>query len=61
MYLGPVLESKWLVMQTIGYHLRLFWTQTLGGNLRKDVSGCYLASWTFILLSFYIVLSVLQL
>jgi hypothetical protein len=26
-YLGPVLESKWLVMQTIGYHLRLSQTR----------------------------------
>jgi hypothetical protein len=39
-YLGPILGSKWLVMQTIGYHLRLSQTQTFRGNLGKDVSGC---------------------
>jgi hypothetical protein len=41
-YLGPILESKWLVMQTIGNHLGLFWTWTFGGNLGEDVSGCHL-------------------
>jgi hypothetical protein len=35
-YLRPNLESKWLIMQTIGYHLRLSWTQTFEGDLRKE-------------------------
>jgi hypothetical protein len=40
-YLGPILGSKWLIMQTIG-SLRLSQTRTFGGNLGKDVLGCHL-------------------
>jgi hypothetical protein len=40
-YLGPILGSKWLIMQTIGNYLGLSWTWTFRGSLRKDVSGCH--------------------
>jgi hypothetical protein len=41
-YLRPVLGSKWLILQTIGNHLGLSWTQTFRGDLGEDVSGCHL-------------------
>jgi hypothetical protein len=41
-YLRLVLGSKWLVMQTTGNHLGLSQTQTFGGDLGEDVSGCHL-------------------
>jgi hypothetical protein len=39
-YLGPILGSKGLVMQTMGNYLRLSRTQTFGGDLGENVSGC---------------------
>jgi hypothetical protein len=53
-YLGPILESKCLVMQTTGNYLGLPQTQTFRGGLREDVSGCYLDFQSFILFSFYV-------
>jgi hypothetical protein len=41
-YLGPILGSKCLVMQTMGNYLRLSRAQTFGGDLGEDVSGCHL-------------------
>jgi hypothetical protein len=41
-YLGPVLGSKCLVMQTTGNYLGLSWTRTFRGDLGEDVSGCHL-------------------
>jgi hypothetical protein len=41
-YLGPILGSKCLVMQTTGNYLGLFQTRTFRGDLREDVSGCHL-------------------
>jgi hypothetical protein len=57
-YLGPVLGSKWLVMQTTGNYLRLSQTWIFGGSLREDVSGCHLDFQSFILFSLYVYLLV---
>jgi hypothetical protein len=52
-YLRLIFGSKWLVMQTIGSHLGLTQTQTFGGDLGEDVSGCHLDFQSFILFSSY--------
>jgi hypothetical protein len=53
-YLGPILGSKCLVMQTTGNYLGLSQTRTFGGDLRKDVSGCHPDFQSFILFSLYV-------
>jgi hypothetical protein len=53
-YLGPVLGSKCLVMQTMGNYLRLSQTRTFGGDLGEDVSGCHPDFQSFILFSLYV-------
>jgi hypothetical protein len=57
-YLGPVLGSKCLVMQTTGNYLRQSRTQTFRGNLREDVSGCHPDFQSFILSFLYVYSSV---
>jgi hypothetical protein len=53
-YLGPILGSKCLVMQTTGNYLGLSWTWTFGGDLGEDVSGCHLDFQSFILFFLYV-------
>jgi hypothetical protein len=53
-YLGPVLGSKCLVMQTTGNYFRQSRTWTFRGDLRENVSGCHLDFQSFILFSFYV-------
>jgi hypothetical protein len=53
-YLGPVLGSKYLVMQTMGNYLELSQTQTFGEDLGEDVSGCHLDFQSFILFFLYV-------
>jgi hypothetical protein len=57
-YLGPVLGSKCLVMQTMGIYLGLSRTRTFGGDLREDVSGCHPDFQPFILFFLYVYLLV---
>jgi hypothetical protein len=53
-YLGPVLGSKCLVMQTTGNYLGLSRAWTFGGDLGEDVSGCHLEFQSFILFPLYV-------
>jgi hypothetical protein len=53
-YLGPVLGSKCLVMQTTGNHLRLSWTWTFRGDLGENVLGCHPDFQSFVLFSLYV-------
>jgi hypothetical protein len=53
-YLGPVLGSKCLVMQTTGNYLRLSQTRTFRGDLGEDVSGCHPDFQSFLLFPLYI-------
>jgi hypothetical protein len=53
-YLGPILGSKCLVMQTMGNYLGLSRTQTFRGDLREDVSGCHPDFQSFILFPLYV-------
>jgi hypothetical protein len=53
-YLGPILGSKCLVMQTKGNYLGQSQTRTFGGDLGEDVSGCHPDLQSFILYSLYL-------